>query len=369
MVFLRQASGLDQCILGDPARKGEGRKPSARRGVVVAARPLVWATADGSRVTGMSDATTPREALPSPGEQPRIHVTLSTASVYPRKATYAFEAAADLGYDGVEVMVWSDETTQDAAALRRLSAEHDVPIRSIHAPTLLVSQRVWGRSPGPKLRRSVELAQEVGASTVVVHPPFRWQYRYAREFEDLVGELDETEGVTIAVENMYPWRSRKREMQAYLPGWDPSEHGYEHVTLDLSHAAVAQQDALALLDVFDGRLAHVHLADGSSSITDEHLVPGRGDQPCDKVLTELVQRGWTGDVVVEISTRRARTAAERREDLAASLFFARTYLTPGPHPGYSPPPGPPHRHVDAWGEAEAREVAAAEDAADSAGTG
>ncbi len=242
-----------------------------------------------------------------------------------------------------------------------------MPIRSIHAPTLLVSQRVWGRSPGPKLRRSVELAQEVGASTVVVHPPFRWQYRYAREFEDLVGELDEAEGVTIAVENMYPWRSRKREMQAYLPGWDPSEHGYEHVTLDLSHAAVAQQDALALLDVFDGRLAHVHLADGSSSITDEHLVPGRGDQPCDLVLAELVRRGWEGDVVVEISTRRARTAAERREDLAASLFFARTYLTPGPHPGYSPPPGPPHRHVDAWGEAEAREIAAAEDAAGSAG--
>ncbi|MDF2807214.1 MAG: hypothetical protein K0S43_2160 [Cellulosimicrobium sp.] len=143
------------------------------------------------------------------------------------------------------------------------------------------------------------------------------------------------------------------------------------MTLDLSHAAVAQQDALALLDVFDGRLAHVHLADGSSSITDEHLVPGRGDQPCDKVLTELVQRGWSGDVVVEISTRRARTAAERREDLAASLFFARTYLTPGPHPGYEPPPGHPHRHADAWGEEDARDGAAdagTDDAVDAAGT-
>ncbi len=247
--------------------------------------------------------------------------------------------------------MWSDETTQDAAALRRLSAEHDVPIRSIHAPTLLVSQRVWGRSPGPKLRRSVELAQEVGASTVVVHPPFRWQYRYAREFEDLVGELDETEGVTIAVENMYPWRSRKREMQAYLPGWDPSEHGYEHVTLDLSHAAVAQQDALALLDVFDGRLAHVHLADGSSSITDEHLVPGRGDQPCDKVLTELVQRGWTG----------TSSSRSRRGGPAPRPSGARTSRPPcssraptsrrGPTPGTRrrPGPAPPRRRVGRGG--------------------
>jgi sugar phosphate isomerase/epimerase len=294
----------------------------------------------------MSDATTPRP--PSGPGEPGIHVTLSTASVYPRRAGYAFQAAADLGYDGMEVMVWSDEITQDAAALRRLARDHEMPIRSIHAPTLLVSQRVWGRAPGPKLRRTVELAQEVGASTVVVHPPFRWQYKYAREFEDLVSELDETEGVTIAVENMYPWRGGKREMQAYLPGWDPSEHGYDHVTLDLSHAAVAQQDALTLLDVFDGRISHVHLADGSSSNKDEHLVPGRGDQPCAEVLTELVRRGWSGDVVVEIATRRARTAAERRADLAASLFFARTYLTPGPHPVYEPPPGPVHRHADAW---------------------
>ncbi|MBD5785841.1 sugar phosphate isomerase/epimerase [Cellulosimicrobium terreum] len=313
----------------------------------------------------MSDAT-PTRPPSGPGE-PRIHVTLSTASVYPRRAAYAFETAADLGYDGMEVMVWSDETSQDAAALNRLAADHDMPIRSIHAPTLLVSQRVWGRSPGPKLRRSVELAQEVGAETVVVHPPFRWQYRYAREFADLVAELGDGSGVTVAVENMYPWRGRKREMQAYLPGWDPADHGYEHVTLDLSHAAVARQDALGLLDVFDGRLAHVHLADGSESYKDEHLVPGRGDQPCDKVLTELVRRGWSGDVVVEITTRRARTAAERREDLAASLFFARTYLTPGRHPDYVPPPGHPHRHADAWGE-DGAVVGVDTDGADSAGT-
>ncbi|MBD8080319.1 sugar phosphate isomerase/epimerase family protein [Cellulosimicrobium arenosum] len=296
----------------------------------------------------MPDATTERPPT-EPGE-PRNHVTLSTASVYPRRAAYAFEAAADLGYDGMEVMVWSDEATQDADALLKLSAEHGMPIRSIHAPTLLVSQRVWGRAPGPKLRHTVEMAQEVGASTVVVHPPFRWQYKYAREFADLVRELDGAGGVTVAVENMYPWRGRKREMKAYLPGWDPTDHGYDHVTLDISHAAVARQDALGLLDVFDGRLAHLHLADGTASFKDEHLVPGRGDQPCDKVLGELVRRGWSGDVVVEITTRRARTAAERREDLAASLFFARTYLTPGDHPPYEPPPGHAHRHLDAWDE-------------------
>jgi sugar phosphate isomerase/epimerase len=280
-----------------------------------------------------------------------IPVTLSTASVYPRRAPFAFEVAAQIGYDGVEVMVWSDPVTQDVKALERLAAETGMPIRSIHAPTLLVSQRVWGRSPAEKLDKAVDMAGELGASTVVVHPPFRWQYRYARGFEEQVHLLNSSGTVTVAVENMYPWRPHSRldrELKAYLPGWDPSEHSYDSVTLDLSHAAIAQQDGLELLDVFDDRLRHVHLADGTFNVRDEHLVPGRGDMHCDKVLTELVRRGYTGDVVLEISTRKARDAHERHADLVASLEFARAYLSPVPVAYTPPPPEHHHRPADAW---------------------
>lgn len=278
---------------------------------------------------------------------PGVQVTLSTASVYPRRTAFAFESAAEIGYDGVEVMVWSEEVTQNPLTLARLAADTGMPVRSIHAPTLLVSQRVWGRSPAPKLQRTVEMAQELGASTVVVHPPFRWQYKYARLFQEQVRALGEDTGVTIAVENMYPWRGARREMQAYLPGWDPAEHDYDSVTLDLSHASVAQQDALSLVDSFGDRLRHLHLADGTGTARDEHLVPGRGLMACDKVLQDLVRRGWTGDVCLEISTRRARTAGERHADLTAALEFARTYLSPEPR-AYSTPPGAPHRAHDAW---------------------
>jgi len=285
-----------------------------------------------------------------------VPVTLSTASVYPRRAAFAFEVAAELGYDGVEVMVWSDPATQDPAALQRLSDEHGLPIRSVHAPTLLVSQRVWGRSPADKLRRAVGMAGELGAPTVVVHPPFRWQYKYAKQFQDLVHELNvasanQAGGVTVAVENMYPWKPRSRgdrELKAYLPGWDPADHDYDAVTLDLSHAAIARQDGLSLVHGFGDKLRHVHLADGTASGRDEHMVPGRGDMACDKVLEELVRRDYGGDVVVEISTRKARTASERHADLQAALKFARAHLAPVPEP-YQPPPAE-HHHLpaDAW---------------------
>lgn len=259
----------------------------------------------------------------------RPFVTMSTTSVYPWRTPRAFEVAADLGYDGVEVMVWGDETTQDAQKLERLSEKHDMPIRSIHAPTLLVSQRVWGGSPAPKLTRTVDMAVELGASTVVVHPPFRWQRKYARGFEEQVAELNGLTDVTLAVENMYPWRGGKREMVAYLPGWDPSEHGYDAVTLDLSHSAVAQQNAMDLVDEFGSRLRHVHLADGTGAVMDEHLVPGRGTQPCADVLRRLARENWTGDVVIEIATRKCKTDDARIADVAESLAFAREHLAAG----------------------------------------
>ena len=278
-------------------------------------------------------------------------MTLSTASVYPRKVPYAFELAAELGYDGVEVMVWGDKISQDDVALSHLAQEHGVPIRSVHAPTLIVSQQVWGARPRSKLAKTVDMALTLGASTVVVHPPFAWHRKYSRGFADQVHELTEEMGVTIAVENMYPWRGRKREITGYLPGWDPTEHDYDKVTLDVSHAATSRQSCLQLAEQFGSRLAHVHLTDGTSSGFDEHLVPGRGTQPVRQLLERLARSDFDGDVVVEIGTRKARSAQERRDDVEQSLLFARTYLKRGPHPDFTPheTPGAPHHHPDdAW---------------------
>jgi sugar phosphate isomerase/epimerase len=70
----------------------------------------------------------------------------------------------------------------------------------------------------------------------------------------------------------------------------------------------------------------VHLADGSGSAKDEHLVPGRGSQPCAQLLERLAAKQWTGNVVVEISTRRLKDRADREVDLAEALAFARLNL-------------------------------------------
>ncbi|CAN5329897.1 sugar phosphate isomerase/epimerase [soil metagenome] len=270
---------------------------------------------------------------------PRARVALSTASVYPDSVATAFDLAARLGYDGVEVMVWTDRVSQDADALLRLRDRYAVPVLAVHAPCLMVTQRVWGTEPWGKLVRAGETAGRLEASLVVVHPPFRWQRGYVRNFVAGVRRLAEETGVRFAVENMFPLRARGREVSAYTPDWCPVDEDHRHFTLDTSHTSVSGTDPLALLAAMGERLAHVHIADGTGVRSDEHLVPGRGNQPCGAVLERLAELDFAGTVVVEINTRRAPTRQHREADIAEALAYTRLYLA-------APAAGPPASPAD-----------------------
>lgn len=252
-------------------------------------------------------------------------IGLSTSSVYPEGTAVAFEMAARLGYDGVEVMVGTDAVSQDLSAIQGLVQHYQVPVLSVHAPCLLVTQRVWGTDPWGKLERAQQVAETLDAETVVVHPPFRWQREYARDFVRGLQAMGNMTGVRFAVENMFPWRA-VRDIGAYAPDWDVRSADYPAVTVDLSHTAVSRTDAVALVAELGERVQHVHLADGSGSARDEHLVPGRGTQPGAAVLGALAASGFSGHVIVEVSTRGAKDRAEREADLAESLAFARMGL-------------------------------------------
>ncbi|RRQ29582.1 sugar phosphate isomerase/epimerase [Rhodococcus sp. Eu-32] len=276
---------------------------------------------------------------------PEVAVGLSTASVYPQDTEAAFRFAAELGYDGIELMVWAESISQDVEGVAALSRKYGVPVQAIHAPCLLISQRVWGSDPVAKLERSVQAAEKLGAATVVVHPPFRWQKRYADGFSDQVADLEMGSDVIVAVENMFPMRAdrffgrkegsaarlRKRggpgaALSAFAPSYDPTDSGHAHYTLDLSHTATAGADAVDLMNRMGDGLAHLHLADGRGASIDEHLIPGHGEQPCVEVCAELMRRGFRGQAVVEINTQNARTLQERSSMLGQALAFARRHL-------------------------------------------
>lgn len=297
---------------------------------------------DSGAAAPLSDSPAAGTNLPA---RRAIRVGLSTASVYPENTEAAFRYAADLGYDGVELMVWAETASQSVTTVRGYARRYGVQVLAVHAPCLLISQRVWGADPVTKLERSVHTAEALGADTVVVHPPFRWQRRYAEGFAAQVAALEESSEVVVAVENMFPMRADtlfgrgERAAQrlarrggpgwgltAFSPSYDPTDTGFEHYTLDLSHTATAGADALALAARMGPNLAHLHLADGRGAAHDEHLVPGEGSQPCTQVCAQLVAAGFSGHAVAEINTQNARGAAARAAMLGRTLAFAREHL-------------------------------------------
>lgn len=255
--------------------------------------------------------------------KPGALIALSTASVYPESTANGFEIASRLGYDAVEVMVSIDPISQEIDAVRHLSEYHELRVCAVHAPCLLITQRVWGTEPWAKLEKSAEMAHAVGADVVVVHPPFRWQRDYARGFVEGIAEMERKTGIAFAVENMFPWRASKREMQVYVPGWNPADQDYANATIDLSHSATSQSDPVEMARALGDRLRHIHMTDGSGSAKDEHLVPGRGGQPCGELLEHLANKGFSGHIVIEINTRRSGSREARELDLLESLAFTR----------------------------------------------
>lgn len=256
-----------------------------------------------------------------------IRVGMSTTCVYPLSPDHAFRLAKLAGFEGVEIMVTNDEVTQDADELNRLVDKWQLPILSVHAPVLLLTHFVWGRDPKVKLEKSAELAHAVNASNVVVHPPFRWQANYAKNFLRIVRETAGATGVEIAVENMFPWKVRGTSVKAYAPGWDPTLMDCDAMTLDFSHAALSGQDSFDLAQRMGDKLRHIHLCDGSGSleegkIFDEHLLPGRGGQPVAEVLEWLADRDWDGSVVAEVNTRKAKSEQARLEMLEETRAYA-----------------------------------------------
>ena len=170
-------------------------------------------------------------------------------------------------------------------------------MRAVHAPFLLVSRRVFGTDPVPKIERTVRLAEEIGATTVIVHPPYRWQAGYRRWLTEGLPSYTKATGVDIAVENMFPLRTR-----AGLGVTFHSHQGIEHlerfghVVLDTSHAAVAGLDLVDAATRLGPRLVHVHLSNNAGRGWDSHAPIDEGVLDLRAFLSHLGASGYAGNI-------------------------------------------------------------------------
>jgi sugar phosphate isomerase/epimerase len=241
-----------------------------------------------------------------------------------------FELIAEAGFDGAELMITQDRVSQDPHRLGALAARYGVPVPAVHGPFLVATWLVFGTDPKGKIDRCLRFAEAAKVSTVVIHPPYRWQTAYAAWLDEAIPRIREETGVTVAVENMFPVNVNGRALR-FFSGTTPAElTRWPALTLDTSHLAATGGDLMAAWEELADRVVHLHVSNNDGRGRDTHGLLDRGVLPVPEFLEEVGAGGFGGAVTLELDVR---TWADDRpallDVLRENLDIARLHLAAG----------------------------------------
>lgn len=255
-----------------------------------------------------------------------VKILASTGPLFARPLDWACGVVAEAGYDGVELMITQDPLTQDSAHVDDVLRQEGTPAPVVHGPFLLLTRRVLGTDLVTKARRSLEIAGDLGAHTMIVHPPFRWQ----RQFHNWLLEEGEAEaaelGPRIGVENLYPVQVRGRPMRFHR--YTEPEHldPFPHVVLDTSHFAVADVDINTAWDRLRAQAVHLHVSDNRGQGRDSHAPLGHGMLPLGSFLHRVGEQNRRGELPGGISITLELDCRRYLDDRAALVGYLRQEL-------------------------------------------
>ena len=263
---------------------------------------------------------------------PRILV--STGPLLLSPLGWVLDTIADAGYDGAELLIGHNPDTRDPVKVAAYAQEAGLDIPVVHGPYMVLLRNVLGAKYMEKTRRSLEIASELGAKTMVAHAPFRWE-RAARGW--ITAEVNDeaaAHGTTFAMENLYPVAGR-----AFSSVVTPAELApFPHVVFDTSHFAVAEIDLFEAWAAVRDQVSHLHVSDNFGNGKDSHAPIGAGVLPLEDFLAEVGSSGYTGTITLELDCRAYLDSREelvdflRRERLKAEALLA----------GSTPQPAPTH---------------------------
>lgn len=257
----------------------------------------------------MSDLTGGHDARRST-RGPRI--LASTGPLLLSPIQWVTDVIADAGYSGVELLVAHHPQTRDADLVLAAASQSGLDVPVVHGPYMVLLRRVLGADYRLKTTRSLDLARDLGASTLVAHSPFRWE-RTARSWvtTEAAGE-GRQRGVTFAMENLFPLGGR-----AFSAAITPQDLApYDDIVFDTSHFAVAGIDLFWAWDALSDRVVHIHVSDNFGNGKDSHAPLGSGVLPIAAFLAHVGSSGWDGTITLELD---CRPFLDTRAELVAFL--------------------------------------------------
>jgi sugar phosphate isomerase/epimerase len=232
-----------------------------------------------------------------------VRILASTGPLFARPLDWACAVVAEAGYDGIELMVTQDPQTQDGEQIQAVLDREGVMVPVVHGPFLLLTRRVFGTDLVVKARRSLELASDIGADTMIVHPPFRWQRQFHEWLLDEADDEAAALGTRIGVENLYPVQVRGRPMRFHRYTEPDHLSPFSNVVLDTSHFAVAEVDINRAWDRLRHQTVHLHVSDNRGQGRDSHAPLGHGVLPLGSFLHRIGQETDVS-ITLELDCRR-----------------------------------------------------------------
>jgi sugar phosphate isomerase/epimerase len=277
-------------------------------------------------------------------------IILSSGSLYNFDIATVMALAGEIGFDGLELIVdWRRETHQPGH-LESLMARHKLPILAIHSPFAAGLIQGWPDDPVARIKQSVQLAETLGAKTVVVHPPQRWVRlqalaaspgrtwklsvpvpvagpgRLGRWLWHDLAEFQAQTPVKIAVENMPCRRLGPIKLEPHHFAQPETLSHFQYLTLDTTHVGTRHPDLLGFYHQIKANVAHIHLSNYNGR---QHQLLTQGHLPLAPFLAELASDTFAGLISLELSPFSLHAEDEQvmKQNLRDSLAFCRQALS------------------------------------------
>lgn len=243
------------------------------------------------------------------------------------------DAIAGMGFDYLELAMDAPMAHHSIIAADKTAIIHALKANGLglvcHMPTfvstadLTESLRLASVS---EMRRSLEVAFELGATKIVLHPsmaaglgPYVGDRikAYAHDFLAEMVEAAQQMRLTLCLENMFP---------RYMLGVQPAD--FEELftsfpslklVLDTGHAHIDDRGEgrmTQLVEQFGDRIAHLHFSDNNGR-RDEHLAVGHGTVDFAGLVRQLQALGYDDTITLEVFGENRQLLVDSRDKLKA----------------------------------------------------